>query len=73
MAACSNPLTLTDVNNDISMSRGANGTSNLRQYQLRGVSVSFPFDAYQCQLTYMDRVIESLQKVPLFPYLMIKL
>ncbi|KAJ1284133.1 hypothetical protein BS78_03G181200 [Paspalum vaginatum] len=31
-------------------------------YSIRGVDVDFPFDAYDCQVTYMDRVIESLQQ-----------
>ncbi|KAF8696773.1 hypothetical protein HU200_036406 [Digitaria exilis] len=31
-------------------------------YSIRGVDVEFPFDAYDCQVTYMDRVIESLQE-----------
>ncbi|CAO2190879.1 unnamed protein product [Urochloa humidicola] len=31
-------------------------------YTIRGVAVDFPFDAYDCQITYMDRVIESLQQ-----------
>ncbi|PWZ34609.1 Regulator of telomere elongation helicase 1 [Zea mays] len=31
-------------------------------YSIRGVNVDFPFDAYDCQITYMDRVIESLQQ-----------
>ena len=29
--------------------------------QIRGVSVEFPFEPYDCQLVYMERVIESLQ------------
>jgi regulator of telomere elongation helicase 1 len=33
-------------------------------YTLRGVDVDFPYDeAYQCQLTYMEKVIEALQEV----------
>jgi hypothetical protein len=32
-------------------------------YTFRGVDVDFPFDAYDCQITYMDRVLESLQQV----------
>lgn len=32
-------------------------------YTIRGIDVDFPFDAYDCQITYMDRVIESLQQV----------
>ncbi|XP_062214146.1 regulator of telomere elongation helicase 1 homolog isoform X2 [Phragmites australis] len=31
-------------------------------YTIRGVDVDFPFDAYECQITYMDRVLESLQQ-----------
>ncbi|KAL6615001.1 hypothetical protein ACP70R_037271 [Stipagrostis hirtigluma subsp. patula] len=31
-------------------------------YTIRGVDVDFPFDAYDCQITYMERVIESLQQ-----------
>ncbi|GJM94023.1 hypothetical protein PR202_ga10634 [Eleusine coracana subsp. coracana] len=31
-------------------------------YTIRGVDVDFPFDAYDCQITYMDRVLESLQQ-----------
>ncbi|KAL5229048.1 hypothetical protein ABZP36_017313 [Zizania latifolia] len=31
-------------------------------YSIRGVDVDFPFDAYDCQITYMDRVLESLQQ-----------
>lgn len=30
-------------------------------YNLRGVDVDFPFDAYQCQLTYMEKVLQALQ------------
>jgi hypothetical protein len=36
-------------------------------YSIRGVNVDFPFDAYDCQITYMDRVIESLQQVTRVP------
>uniref|UniRef100_A0ACD5VFI4 Uncharacterized protein n=1 Tax=Avena sativa TaxID=4498 RepID=A0ACD5VFI4_AVESA len=31
-------------------------------YRIRGVDVDFPFDAYDCQITYMDRVLQSLQQ-----------
>ncbi len=34
-----------------------------KQYQIRGVTVDFPFEAYDCQLIYMERVIQSLQEV----------
>ncbi|CAA7025798.1 unnamed protein product [Microthlaspi erraticum] len=30
-------------------------------YSIRGIDVDFPFEAYPSQITYMDRVIESLQ------------
>ena len=32
-------------------------------YHIRGVEVHFPHPAYDCQLVYMERVIESLQEV----------
>jgi hypothetical protein len=32
-------------------------------YSIRGVDVDFPFEAYDCQITYMDRVLQSLQQV----------
>lgn len=31
-------------------------------YNIRGVEVDFPYDAYDCQLVYMERLIESLQE-----------
>ncbi|KAA3478611.1 Regulator of telomere elongation helicase 1 [Gossypium australe] len=31
-------------------------------YKLRGIDVDFPFEAYDCQLVYMEKVIEALQK-----------
>ncbi|KQK08543.1 hypothetical protein BRADI_2g42410v3 [Brachypodium distachyon] len=31
-------------------------------YSIRGVDVDFPYDAYDCQITYMDRVLQSLQQ-----------
>ncbi|CAM0881561.1 unnamed protein product [Alopecurus aequalis] len=31
-------------------------------YRIRGIDVDFPFDAYDCQITYMDRVLQSLQE-----------
>ncbi|KAM3349771.1 hypothetical protein ACQJBY_022567 [Aegilops geniculata] len=31
-------------------------------YRIRGVDVDFPYDAYDCQITYMDRVLQSLQQ-----------
>ncbi|XP_076911660.1 regulator of telomere elongation helicase 1 homolog [Bidens hawaiensis] len=30
-------------------------------YKIRGIDVEFPFEAYDCQLVYMDKVIHSLQ------------
>ncbi|KAG0608502.1 hypothetical protein M758_8G111000 [Ceratodon purpureus] len=30
-------------------------------YKVAGISVQFPYDAYDCQLVYMERVISSLQ------------
>ncbi|CAI9114101.1 OLC1v1014741C1 [Oldenlandia corymbosa var. corymbosa] len=30
-------------------------------YNLRGINVDFPYEAYDCQLVYMEKVIESLQ------------
>ncbi|XP_076952033.1 regulator of telomere elongation helicase 1 homolog [Bidens hawaiensis] len=30
-------------------------------YKIRGIDVEFPFEAYDCQLVYMDKVIQSLQ------------
>ena len=41
----------------------AAGGGEMPVYSIRGVDVDFPFDAYDCQITYMDRVIESLQQV----------
>lgn len=32
-------------------------------YNIRGVEVKFPYAAYQCQLIYMEKVIECLQEV----------
>uniref|UniRef100_A0A7N0VD81 Regulator of telomere elongation helicase 1 homolog n=1 Tax=Kalanchoe fedtschenkoi TaxID=63787 RepID=A0A7N0VD81_KALFE len=30
-------------------------------YRIRGIDVDFPFEAYDCQLVYMEKVIQSLQ------------
>ncbi|XP_059642020.1 regulator of telomere elongation helicase 1 homolog [Cornus florida] len=30
-------------------------------YKIRGIHVDFPFEAYDCQLVYMEKVIQSLQ------------
>lgn len=32
---------------------------------IRGVDVMFPFSPYECQLTYMDKVIEAIEMVGL--------
>ncbi|KAJ3671099.1 hypothetical protein LUZ60_008525 [Juncus effusus] len=31
-------------------------------YKIRGVDVDFPFEAYDCQIIYMEKVIQSLQE-----------
>ncbi|XP_059458900.1 regulator of telomere elongation helicase 1 homolog [Corylus avellana] len=31
-------------------------------YNIRGINVDFPFEAYDCQLVYMEKVIQSLQE-----------
>ena len=33
----------------------------MQKYEIRGVTVEFPHVAYDCQLLYMERVIEALQ------------
>ncbi|KAM3267703.1 regulator of telomere elongation helicase 1 isoform X2 [Capsicum chacoense] len=30
-------------------------------YRIRGIDVDFPYEAYDCQIAYMDKVIQSLQ------------
>lgn len=32
------------------------------EYDVRGVRVSFPHEAYECQLVYMERVVEALEE-----------
>ena len=32
-------------------------------HSIRGVQVRFPFTPYQCQLVYMNKVIQALQEV----------
>lgn len=32
-------------------------------YKIRGIDVDFPFEAYDCQIVYMEKVIQSLQDV----------
>ncbi|MQL92246.1 hypothetical protein Taro_024871, partial [Colocasia esculenta] len=31
-------------------------------YKIRGIDVDFPFEAYDCQIVYMEKVIQSLQQ-----------
>ncbi|GAB4842166.1 Regulator of telomere elongation helicase 1 [Ancistrocladus abbreviatus] len=31
-------------------------------YKIRGIDVDFPYDAYDCQIVYMEKVIQSLQE-----------
>ncbi|XP_058074806.1 regulator of telomere elongation helicase 1 homolog isoform X2 [Magnolia sinica] len=31
-------------------------------YKIRGIDVDFPFEAYDCQIVYMEKVIQSLQE-----------
>lgn len=35
-------------------------------YNLRGINVDFPYEAYDCQLVYMEKVIQALQTVRSF-------
>lgn len=35
-------------------------------YKIRGIDVDFPYEAYDSQLVYMDKVIQSLQEVTIF-------
>lgn len=32
-------------------------------YNIRGINVDFPYDAYDSQVDYMDKVIQALQEV----------
>ncbi|WMV22274.1 hypothetical protein MTR67_015659 [Solanum verrucosum] len=32
-------------------------------YKIRGIDVDFPYEAYDCQIAYMEKVIQSLQNV----------
>jgi len=41
----------------------AESDPKMPNYSIRGINVEFPFEAYQSQIIYMDRVIESLQNV----------
>ncbi len=38
----------------------------MHPYSFDGLTVLFPFEAYQCQLDYMKGVVECLMKVCLF-------
>jgi hypothetical protein len=40
-------------------------------FTIRGVSVHFPFDPYDVQLIYMEKVIESLQEVRFYSFFVI--
>ena len=40
-------------------------------YKIRGIDVDFPFEAYDSQLIYMEKVIQSLQEVSFFIYFFI--
>ncbi|URD77018.1 regulator of telomere elongation helicase [Musa troglodytarum] len=44
--------------------RNARGSllAEMPTYKIRGVDVDFPFDAYDCQIVYMEKVIRSLQE-----------
>lgn len=33
------------------------------KFSINGVMVQFPYEPYDCQMTYMSRVVEALQKV----------
>lgn len=37
-------------------------------YKIRGIDVDFPFEAYDCQIVYMEKVIRSLQEVRSFSF-----
>jgi hypothetical protein len=39
------------------------GVRRVHLLNIRGVPVEFPFEPYPSQLTYMEKVIESLQEV----------
>lgn len=40
---------------------GISNSKIMQKYEIRGVTVEFPHTAYDCQLLYMERVIEALQ------------
>lgn len=35
----------------------------MKKYVIRGVKVNFPYEAYDCQKIYMEKVIQALQEV----------
>jgi regulator of telomere elongation helicase 1 len=39
----------------------SSSTSTSHQYQIRGVTVDFPYSAYECQQVYMEKVIAACQ------------
>jgi hypothetical protein len=39
------------------------GTKKMPTYKIRGIDVDFPYEAYESQLVYMDKVMQSLQEV----------
>lgn len=41
----------------------SSGTEEMPTYKIRGIDVDFPYEAYDSQLVYMDKVIQSLQEV----------
>lgn len=48
---------------DLEPRPGVEPPKSVHQYRIRGVTVEFPYDAYDCQLLYMEKVIQSLQEV----------
>lgn len=38
-------------------------------YKIRGIDVDFPYEAYDSQLVYMDKVMQSLQEVAMMTLL----
>lgn len=41
----------------------SSGFEEMPTYKIRGIDVDFPYGAYDSQLVYMDKVIQSLQEV----------
>ncbi|KAL8130026.1 hypothetical protein V2J09_019181, partial [Rumex salicifolius] len=51
----------------VGCSAGASSSFRLQRtimptYKIRGIDVDFPYDAYDCQIVYMEKVIQSLQE-----------